>query len=225
MNKRGSTIVETPYGQTQGIDLQRSVKQGTVFRTKLCSIVTDQVNKISETNITLIRDIEIEALVFVDDIMFATCRQKGIETAVNSYKAMKQLKGFTFNTGKEKSAVLTIGREQTPTLPTVKREKIENVEMYKYPGESYSKDMDRKQILEQKKNKVNLMIATIKKYGDPKQIGIYAMQARLKIYKSVTISTLFHNRETWTTMPKTIIEEQNGTNPVPHSEKHLRTKS
>ena len=54
---------------------------------------------------------------------------------------------------------------------------------------------------------MNIMIQTIKKYGDPAKIGNFAMRARIRIYLSMTVPTLYHNLETWSIMPKTILNK------------------
>ena len=116
MNENGKAVVRCPAGETDTIEITENVRQGTIFGPKLCSIVTDRVNEISRKNVTLIRNIEIESLIFVDDIMFPTSRKEGIEMAIGNCRSMEQLKKFTFNTKPSKSAVLVIEKKSKKKL-------------------------------------------------------------------------------------------------------------
>ena len=58
-----------------------------------------------------------------------------------------------------------------------------------------------------KRSKLNLMIATIKKYGNPQKIGVHAVNARIKIYQTMTMPTLYHNMECWSHIPNNIYKE------------------
>ena len=140
MNKYGKAVIETPVGKTEEIEIERSVKQGTVFGPKLCSITTDKVNKVGQKSITMIREVEVEALIFVDDIMFPSSRKSGVETAINNCSSMEKLKDFTFSNNPAKSGVLIIGnkREESPIGAKIKNGEIELLSEYKYLGEWYS---------------------------------------------------------------------------------------
>ena len=46
LNERAKMKIETPYGQTKGIESTRIVKQGTVYRPRTCCVSTDQINRI-----------------------------------------------------------------------------------------------------------------------------------------------------------------------------------
>ena len=61
---------------------------------------------------TLIRNVEIEALIYVDDIMFPSSRKEGVEVAISNCNSMEKLKQFTFSTKPEKSEVLIIGNRK-----------------------------------------------------------------------------------------------------------------
>ena len=112
MNKYGRAVIETPIGRTEEIEIEGRVKQGTIFGPKLCSITTDKVNTVGQKSITMIREVEVEALIYVDDIMFPSSRLEGIETAIGNCNSMEKLKNFTFNNNPTKSGVLVIGQEK-----------------------------------------------------------------------------------------------------------------
>lgn len=62
INEKGSPV-ELP----NIIDIKQ---KGTSYGPKLCAMTTTKVNCINRKSITKIRDITIESLIFVDDIMF-----------------------------------------------------------------------------------------------------------------------------------------------------------
>ena len=167
----------------------------------LCGIATDQINVIGRKNFTLIRNIEIESLIFVDDIMFPTSRKEGIEKAIGNCRSMEKLKKFTFNNHPEKSAILKIAKGKskgTQHFKTqVKRGEISTTKAYKYLGEWYSQDGTKEENLKKRSSKVKVLLREILKYGDERKVGEMAIEVRQKIYETVVVSTLFANIETW----------------------------
>ena len=138
LNKKGRAIVDTPVGKTREIEINGRVKQGTIFGPKLCSITTDRVNSICQKSFTLIRDVEIEALIYVDDIMFPSSRKEGVEVAISNCNSMEKLKQFTFSTKPEKSGVLIIGNKkmkEEQVEGNVKIGIVQRVSQYEYLGE------------------------------------------------------------------------------------------
>ena len=212
MNKKGKAIIETPVGTTREIEIKEKVKQGTIFGPKLCSIVTDKVNTIGRKSITLLRDIEIESLIYVDDIMFPCSRVEGIETAIDNCHSMEVMKNFTFSTKPEKSGILVIGnrKEEIQISGKVKNGDIQRVSEYKYLGEWYTEKDEHKVSIQKRKEKVGFMIHEILKYGNVGKVGDMALEVRLKIYETVVVPTIFANIETWGTIKERDIKELEG---------------
>ncbi|MEL6606459.1 MAG: reverse transcriptase domain-containing protein, partial [Cyanobacteria bacterium J06614_10] len=211
INEIGKAIIETPVGLTKEIEIAGKVKQGTILGPKLCSIVTDKVNTIGRKNITLIRNIEIESLIYVDDIMFPSSRKDGIEKAIDNCHSLELLKKFKFNTKPEKSGVLSYGKgkrkESNEIQAKVKNGIIQPVQNYKYLGEWYSEEGNHKLSLSKKREKTEFMIQEILKYGDNNKVGKMALEVRLKIYETVVVPTLFANVETWSTITEKEMDE------------------
>ena len=46
--------IETPFGRTENIKIERAVKQGSVMGPTMCIVETDRVNDINEKTITTI---------------------------------------------------------------------------------------------------------------------------------------------------------------------------
>ena len=210
LNENAEAIVECPVGETESIDIRESVRQGTIYGPKLCGIVTDKINSISRKNVTLIRDIEIESLIYVDDIMFPTSNKGGIEKAIGNCRSMEQLKKFTFSNKEEKTAVLKIGKDKkgTEIIKTqVKNGSIKMVSDYKYLGEWYQEKGTKEQSMLKRNQKVDFLIREIKKFGDVNKVGELALEVRHKIYETVVVPTLFANIETWSQIKEKEMKE------------------
>ena len=211
MNENGKAIIRCPAGETDTIEITENVRQGTIYGPKLCSIVTDRVNEISRKNITLIRNIEIESLIFVDDIMFPASRKEGIEMAIGNCRSLEQLKKFTFNTNPSKSAVLVIDKKAKKADIQVRTEvkcgKISSVNEYKYLGEWYSLNGSKEVSIKTRNKKVEYLLKEIRKYGDVNKVGKMALEVRKKVYETVVVPTLFANTETWSNVTENELNE------------------
>ena len=201
LNENGKAVVECPAGTTDNVEIRENVRQGTIYGPKLCGIVTDKINSIGRKNITMIREIEIETLIYVDDVMFPTSRRSGIENAIGNCKSMEKLKKFTFSNNVNKTAVLKVGKKERhdkePFKTQVKKGPIEMVSEYKYLGEWYHESGNKELNLKKRNMKVDYFISEIKRYGDVNQVGELALEVRMMIYETVVVLTLFANIETW----------------------------
>lgn len=69
LNTNITATIEAPFGKTDPIKIDSAVRQGTIWGPTMCAVVTDKINSINSRTYTMIGpDVEIESLVFVDDI-------------------------------------------------------------------------------------------------------------------------------------------------------------
>ena len=211
MNKRGIATLKTPLGEVGPIKVDQIVRQGTIMGPKLCCINTDQINKIGRKCINTIGpNLQIETLIYVDDIQNSSSNIEGLRKAVTNLQLMEEQKGYTFNVDTNKTAILiTNKKKKTYNIDNihVKLGKIELTTEYKYLGEWYNEKGNHSTTIGKRKEKVNYYINQIKYYGNEYKIGKYAMITRIKIYKSVIIPTIFYNIETWSKITKTELKE------------------
>ena len=124
----------------------------------------DKLSK-QKKNITLIRDIEIEALIYVDDIMFPTSKEEGVERAVGNFRSMEALKKFTFSVNPNKSAILKIEnkkkRQEEKVKAEVKKGEISMVKEYKYLGEWFNEKGTKEENIERRNKKVEYLLKEI----------------------------------------------------------------
>ena len=90
-------------GETNVINANNIVRQGTLAGPKLCGINTGKVNENGRKCITKIGP-NIEMCTFVGDINYATSEENQLSKAVENLKMMEIQKGYTFNIGKEKNS-------------------------------------------------------------------------------------------------------------------------
>ena len=68
LNEKAIFKVQTPAGETEEIEVEEVVKQGTVFGTKLCCASTGKINDGLENKEVLYPEDHLESVIFVDDI-------------------------------------------------------------------------------------------------------------------------------------------------------------
>ena len=211
LNEKGRAKIHTPIGETNMIKANNIVRQGTLAGPKLCGINTGKVNENGRKCITKIgQKTNIEMCTFVDDINYATSEKNQLCKAVENLKMMEKQKGYTFNIGKEKTAILIVNKKKNKKYEIdvkVKKGNIEITNEYKYLGEWYDEKGSHATSIKMRRKKVQLYITQTKVYGNENIIGKYALTTRIKIYKTVVRPTIFHNIEGWSIINKKNIEE------------------
>ena len=176
MNRNITAEIETPFGRTENIKIERAVKQGSVMGPTMCIVETDRVNDINEKTITTIgAETEIESVIFVDDIMGMGTKST-IEKVGRNMREMEIKKKFTFS--KEKTKIIKIEtkkrkRTEEEDIPvvTVKKGRIEKTDKEKYLGEWINSKGDNKIKIEKKKEKIPFMIQQIRKLQKSREDG------------------------------------------------------
>ena len=135
MNEKARIMVETPCGNTETFETERTVKQGTIFGTQLCCSSTAQIDKIGQSKMeTYLSELSVGTLIFVDDIE-AVGSKSSIEEAGRNLRTMEEKKGFRFNTDKTKYMIVRTGKKKVEEANIeVKMGKVERTNEYKYLG-------------------------------------------------------------------------------------------
>ena len=96
MNEKARMQVDTPFGKTKEINLERIVKQGTVYGPQLCCVSTDKINGMGYDSTTVVAPaVEMKSMIFVDDI-FDGGSTEVVERAGRNLNKIEETKGFTF---------------------------------------------------------------------------------------------------------------------------------
>ena len=207
--------IETPFGKTGKIHIEKAVKQGSVMGPTMCIVSTDKINKINETTVTTIgRNFIIESLTFVDDII-GIGTKKTVEKVGRNLRTMEIQKKFTFN--KEKTNIMKITPHKqnvnknmiTPRIE-VGQGRVGLIKEEKYLGEWIDGTGSNKIKLEKKKEKINHMIQEVKRLGSYHKVGKMDMRVRLQLLDKIVMPALLYNMDLWTRVTKKEEEEING---------------
>ena len=207
MNKKGKAVVKTPMGETEPIEVNEVVRQGTITGPKLCSNDTDKVNKIGHKQITTIGpNIKVRTLAYVDDLQNASSSRIGLKATAENLRTMEEIKTYTFNTEPNKTAILIINkkknREYNDIKMSLKGGEIKLTNEYKYLGEWYNEKGDHSTSIKKRESKIGLYIKQIKVYGNDYLLRNYTLDARLKLYNTIVIPSLYYNIEAWSHITK-----------------------
>ena len=211
MNKEGTATIKTPVGEIKNVVADNIVRQGTIPGPKLCAVNTDKINKIGKKCYTFIGPrVQVEMLIFMDDIHHATTKVENITRAATNLQQFENTKGYTFSVDKTKTAILIVGKKKNKDYvfnAHVKKGKIPLTDEYKYLGKWYNEQGNNKLAIAKKGIKVGYYIQKVKQYGNEYKIGKFAIAARIRIYKRIIVSTLYHNVEAWSNITKTDMME------------------
>ena len=213
LNKKARIIVKTPVGETNPVEVQEIVKQGTLYGPILCDINTDKVNKIGSKIVSTIGpNIVSEASIYVDDIEQAGSHINTIEGTARNCGTMEDVRKYTFNNEVDKTAFMIINPKKSSQNiqeleNQVKRGKIKRTHEYKFVGEWYNEKGNHDKSIKTRGDKAIGTVAQIKFYGDPYKVGNMAFQVRIQIFQSTVIPTIYHDIEAWSKISKKDIEK------------------
>ena len=210
MNEVARITVKTPLGSTQEFTVNEIVRQGTVYGPQICIASMDKVNTLGNDVVTYYGpEIPIRAVTFVDDVSGAG----GISTADNTiYNCgiLEEKKMMTFNNkgGKTEYLVVVVNEEEVQTLTSeVKRGRVERVAEHKMLGTWIDETGTYRINIVKRKEKLQFMISTAKFVGSPKNVGVMAVEVRLKLGEVVIIPSILYNVEAFPTHTADEIQE------------------
>ena len=203
LNKKATITVRTPVGETNPVEVQEIVKQGTLYGPILCDINTDKVNKIGSKIVSTIGpNIASEASIYVDDIEQAGSHINTIEGTARNCGTMEDVRKYIFNNEVDKTAFMIINPKKSSEniqelQNQVKRGKIRRTNEYKFVGEWYNEKGNHDKSIKARGDKATSIVAQMKYYGDPYKVGHMAFQVRVQIFQSTVIPTIYHDIEAW----------------------------
>ena len=139
MSKETDTIIRTPVGNTDNIQVKEVVKQGTIFGPIMCCAETFTVDRIGEEVKYRYGEINIGMPVFMDDIATAG-KTEHIKKGINNCARMEKKKKISFGLEKTKYMIVKTGREEEDINETVKAGRIQRIDKCKYLGMTISTD-------------------------------------------------------------------------------------
>ena len=211
MNDKSKVKVETPFGVTNEIQLKSVVKQGGVAGVTLCCSSIDSINKGGRKIVTMYGpELEINAQAYVDDISSAGSATTANNTIYNC-SLMEERKRVSVNTDQGKSAVMIVkGKKKNKDreiTEEVSRGEIQKCNEYKALGTWINSKGNYETNIENINNKLQGMISSTKRMGASEEVGIMAVQARLKLYETTMLPSILYNVEAYAKLAEKEIKE------------------
>ena len=198
LNEKAEIVVKTPVGDTEPFYLNDIVRQGTVYGPQICIATMDKVNIVGKDVTTFYSpNVPIQAGIFVDDVTGIG----GIRAANNliyNCNILEEKKKMTFNNKVGKTEYMVSGkqRDEICTITeSVKKGYISRVKEHKLLGTWLDESGKYGINIDKRKEKLQFMISSIRKQTSPCKLGVYSVDARLKLAEVVIIKSILHNAE------------------------------
>ena len=210
MNEMARIVVQTPLGPTRVLEVKRIVKQGTVYGPQICISSMDKVNLLGRNVTTFYGpDLEICAVTYVDDVTGVG----GVTNANNviyNCSILEDQKKMTFSNKDGKTEYLVVPSKDDPVRTVtaqVRRGAIKRVPEHNMLGTWFDETGKFGVNIVKRRQKFQFMIGTAKGVASTKNMGILAIEGRLKIAEIVIMPSLLYNAEAFAEYTKQEIEE------------------
>ena len=153
-------------------------------------------------------------MAYVDDLQNASSNTEGLKAASENLRTLEETKGYTFNTEPNKTAILIVNKKRNKNYEDIKlnlkKGEIKQTNEYKYLGEWYNDKGDHSTTIKKRESKIGYYVQQVKVYGNDFLLKNYTLNARLKLYKTIVIPSLYYNIETWSTMTQNELKQLEG---------------
>ena len=185
-------------GHTEPFYLENIVRQGSVYGPQICIATMDKINLLGKDVVTYYGpSLPIKAVTFIDDVSGAG-GGKVANNLINNCNIMEERKKMTFNNKNSKTEYMVIGSFEEEILTVtneVKNGRIEKVPEHRMLGTWFDESGEYGINITKKKGKLQYMICTTKNEANPKNVGKFAADARIKLSEVVVIPSLLYNAE------------------------------
>ena len=195
LNEAAQVKINTPYGDTENIEIKEVVKQATTCGPIMCCASTARVNEIGEKVICKYGNIEIGMPVFMDDIA-AIWDAGTIRKGIRNCRKMETEKKIKYGLKKTKYLTIRTGREKQEQLEKeVKEGKIDEVATYSYLGLMLNKEGNLKDPIKETENKASRIIREIN--GISSKQNVQQKEIRVKLFETCLIPAILYGFEVW----------------------------
>ena len=209
LNEKAEIVVKTPVGDTEPFEMVDIVRQGSVYGPQICISSMDKINLLGKEAGTYYGpELLLKAGIFVDDVTAGG----GVKTGNNliyNCSLMEERKKMTFNNKRGKTEYMIIGNfEEARTISQrVKKGVINRIKEHKMLGTWVDETGNYGVNIQKKKENLGFMLCTVKRQASPKNVGIFAIEARLKLAEIVIISSILFNVEAFPVLREVEIKE------------------
>ena len=202
-NQSASIAIKTACGETERINIQDTVMQGTVWGGLVCTTTMDQLCKSIYNEDSLLykyrQSVEVPPLQMVDDIITAS-KCGGTSSALNA-KINKFIETKKLKLSEKKCAQIHVGSKKT--LEKCQENKVRNNKMKKSQKEKYLGDFitnsaNAKETIKDRKRKGYGILAEITAILKDIPLGNKRTRVGLELRHAMFLNGILFNSETWT---------------------------
>ena len=203
LNKKAKVVVKTPYGLTDMFETDPIVKQGTVLGSAMCSSLTGEYCGMNEG--VKVGNMVLSSLLYVDDLIDLT------ETLSDRERAHLQAIIFTKQNNMLLSGTKCFGMginsdDPLPVLSIDNDKQVISVEEIVYLGDVFNVAGNNDGLIKDRIRRATKAMISISSLIKETNLGIYEVQVWLLLYRSLFISTVLFNSQTWSRIRKKDIE-------------------
>ena len=204
LNKKAKVVVKTPYGLTDMFETDPIVKQGTVLGSAMCSSLTGEYCGMNEG--VKVGNMVLSSLLYVDDLIDLT------ETLSDRERSHLQAIIFTKQNNMLLSGTKCFGMginsdDPLPVLSIDNDKQVISVEEIVYLGDVFNVAGNNDGLIKDRIRRATKAMISISSLIKETNLGIYEVQVWLLLYRSLFISTVLFNSQTWSRIRKKDIEQ------------------
>ena len=197
INKNTKILVETEVGNSNTLDIEEVVKQGSIFGPTMCSDSIAKVNEVGEKVSYEYGSIIIGMSVYMDDISPAGGAEQ-VRKGIRNCARMEVEKKMKYGLKKTRYMIMKTGKEIEESITEkVKAGNIQRTNKYKYLGIEMNEEGNLKGHLEYLKRKGEAISREIEAIGAKHQVGKEQVRVQLKLYEACYMPAVLYGLETW----------------------------
>ena len=202
INQSTNIIIKTPYGETEKMNVEQILKQGSVLASTLAALHTDSSNKYLQKELgTWYGNLHLHSLLFQDDIARIERTEENLNLANKAYETFQNLNGMEFHETK----TVYISNKNKSSIKINDKQLLQKRSV-KYLGDIISYDNKYDDNIEDRKSSLNGIIAEIRSIMNEAQEDLEITVAK-QYHEGIVMSKLLYNCETWTNLTKNNLEE------------------
>ena len=210
MNKSAEIIIQTPVGETQPIEIQEVVMQGTVKAAVMCARLIDTATENLENVGAGVQygEVRVTTQMFQDDILQSSTNAETTQRAAIANEVFQDTNRMKFNMGKTQMMCIPhkLGQKQAVRI---NNQEFSRCTQYRYLGDHLHTKNNLDLNLEKREKQAQIdiieIIAIAKQMNTPER----DVQMKLKLFNTIIYPKVFFNCETWTNIRKTDLQKLN----------------
>ena len=205
LNKEASVVVQTPFGETTKFTTDPIVKQGSILGPVLCSTSTAEY---CSTNLGVtIGTLVIASLLYVDDIIDLSSSHCDCLDAHQSAVLFAKLKKLKYSVSKCFNMIINKKKgSEHPELYLDDEEMVLPVSVITYLGDLFNEQGNNDDLISDRVKRGIKAMITIMAMMAETDVGVHYINVMLLLYRSLFLSSMLFNSQTWSKLRKKDID-------------------